>query len=91
MTAYKACKLYSVNMGTISAHLRGITKSERKGRPPRFTVQQEQVLLDLIFKLASCLTNKLATNLLGAEAAAKRQKLIAYEIKKKKISLVLLL
>ena len=44
MTAYKACKLYSVNSGTISAHLRGITKSERKGRLPIFTVQQEQVL-----------------------------------------------
>ena len=40
-------------MGTISAHLRGITKSERRGRPPKFTVQQEQVLLDLIFQLAS--------------------------------------
>jgi len=53
MTAYKACKLYSVNSGTISAHLRGITKSERKGRPPKFNVQQEQVLLDLIFQLAS--------------------------------------
>jgi len=52
-TAYKACKLYSGNMGTISAHLRGITKSERRGRPPKFTVQQEQVLLDLIFQLAS--------------------------------------
>ena len=27
MTASKACKLYSVNTGTVSAHLRGITKS----------------------------------------------------------------
>ncbi len=48
MTAYKACKLYSVNTETI----RGITKSERKGRPPRFTVQQKQVLLDSIFIFA---------------------------------------
>ncbi len=80
MTAYKACKLYSVYSGTISAHLRGITKSERKGRPPKFTVQQEQVLLDLIFQLASCLTNEAAMNLLGAEAAKKRQKLIDSEI-----------
>jgi hypothetical protein len=43
MTAYKACKLYSVNSGTISAHPSGITKSERKGCLPIFTVQQEQV------------------------------------------------
>jgi len=78
--AYKACKLYSVNTGSIRAHLRGITKSERIGRPPRFTVQQEQVLLDLIFQLASCLTNEAAMNLLGAEAAAKRQKLVDSEI-----------
>jgi len=41
LTAYKACKLYSVNSGTISAHLRGIKKSERKGRLPILTVQQE--------------------------------------------------
>jgi len=41
--AYKACKLYSVNTQSISAHLRGITKSERRGRSPKFTVQQEQV------------------------------------------------
>jgi len=53
MTAYKACKLYSVNSGTVSAHLRGITKSERKGRPQKFNVQQEKFLLDLIFQLAS--------------------------------------
>ena len=52
-TSYKACKLYSVDMGTISAHFRGITKSERRGRLPKFTVQQEKVLLDLIFQLAS--------------------------------------
>jgi hypothetical protein len=38
MTAYKACKLYSINSGTISAHPSGITKSERKGRLPIFTV-----------------------------------------------------
>jgi len=44
MTANKVCKLYSINSGTISAHLRGNTKSEKKGRPPIFTVQQEQVL-----------------------------------------------
>ena len=50
---YKACKLYSVNTEIISAHLRGNTKSERKGRLPIFTLQQEQVLLDLIFQLAS--------------------------------------
>ena len=53
LTAYKACKLYLVNTGTVSAHLRGITKSERKGRPPKFNIQQEKVLLDLIFQLAS--------------------------------------
>jgi len=76
MTAYKACKLYSVNSRTINAHLRGITKSERKGRPPIFTVQQEH------FQLASCLTNEADTNLLEAETAAKRQKLIDSEIKK---------
>jgi len=76
----KACELYSVNTGSVSAHLRGITKSERKGRPPRFTVQQEQVLLDLIFQLALCLTDEAAMNLLGVEAAAKRQKLIDSEI-----------
>jgi len=82
--ASKACKLYSVNTESISAHLRGITKSERKGRPPIFTVQQEQVLLDLIFQLASCLTNGAVTNLLEEEeAAAKRQKLIDSKIKKK--------
>ena len=52
-TAYKACKLYSVNSGTVSAQIRGITKSERKVRPPKFNVQQEIVLLDLIFQLAS--------------------------------------
>jgi hypothetical protein len=80
--AYKACKLYSVNTESISAHLRGNTKSERKVRPPIFTVQQEQVLLDLIFQLAFCLTNEAATNLLEAEAAAKRQKLIVSKIKK---------
>jgi len=82
MTAYKACKLYSVNSGTISAHLRRITKFERKGRPPKSNVQQEQVLLDLIFQLASYLTNEADTNLLEAEAAAKRQKLIDSKIKK---------
>ncbi len=73
MTAYKACKLYSVNSGTISAHLRG-TKSENKGRPPRFNVQQEQVLLDLILQLASCLTNEAVTNLLEAEENKKRHR-----------------
>jgi len=31
--------------------------------------------------LASCLTNEAATNLLEAEAAAKRQKLIDFKIK----------
>jgi hypothetical protein len=79
MIAYKACKLYSVNTGSISSHLSG-TKSENKGRPPRFNVQQEQVLLDLIFQLSSCLTYEAAMNLLGAEATAKRQKLIDSEI-----------
>ena len=48
-----------------------------------FNVQQEKVLLYLIFQLASCLTNEAATNLLEAEAAAKRQKLIDSEIKKR--------
>jgi len=33
--------------------------------------------------LASCLTNEAATNLLEAEAAAKRQQLIDFKIKKK--------
>ncbi len=54
----------------------------------------EQVLLDLIFQLATqkrkrvtnkggqCLTNEAAMNILEAEAAAKKQKLIDSEIKK---------
>ena len=47
MTAYKACKLYSVNSGTVSAHLRGITKSERKDRPPKFSTRKSSIRFNL--------------------------------------------
>ncbi len=53
VTAYKACKLYGVKSGTLSAHLRGKVKSEVKGRPPRFTVEEEKTLLDVIIQLAT--------------------------------------
>ena len=43
VTAYKGCKLYN----TLSAHLSGKVKSEVKGRPPRFTVEEEKTLLDV--------------------------------------------
>jgi len=39
--AYKEYKLYDVKSGTLSAHLRGKVKSEVKGRPLRFTVEEE--------------------------------------------------
>ena len=53
LTAYKACKLYGVKSGTLSAHLSGKVKSEVKGRPPRFTVEEEKTLLDVIIQLAA--------------------------------------
>ena len=53
LTAYKACKLYCVKSGTLSAHLSGKVKSEVKGRPPRFTVEEEKTLLDVIIQLAA--------------------------------------
>ncbi len=46
VTAYKACKLYGVKSDTLSAHLSGKVKSEVKGRPPRFTVEEEKTLLN---------------------------------------------
>ena len=45
VTAYKACKLYGVKSDTLSAHLSGKVKSEVKGHPPRFTVEEEKTLL----------------------------------------------
>jgi hypothetical protein len=51
--------------GNISAHLRGIIKSERRGRLPKF-----------FFSKNKFFENEAAMNLLGSEAAAKRQKLI---------------
>jgi hypothetical protein len=53
VTAYKACKLYGVKSGTLSAHLSGKVKSVVKGRPPRFTVEEEKALLDDIIQLAA--------------------------------------
>ena len=44
VTAYKGCKLYGVESGTLSAHLSGKVKSEVKGRPPRFTVEEEKMV-----------------------------------------------
>ena len=52
VTAYKASKLYGVKSGTLCAHLRGKVKSEVKG-PPRFTVEEEKTLLDVIIQLAT--------------------------------------
>ncbi len=40
VTAYKACKVYGVKSGTISAHLRRKVKSEVKGRSTRFTAEE---------------------------------------------------
>jgi hypothetical protein len=71
MTAYKVCKLYSVNSGTISAHLRGITKSEKERSSAKIYCSTRTSSFRLIFQLASCLTNEAAMNLLGAEAAEK--------------------
>ncbi len=45
VTAYKGCKLYGVESGTLSAHLSGNVKSEVKGRLPRFTMEEEKTLL----------------------------------------------
>ena len=53
VTAYKACKLYGVKSGTLCAHLRGKVKSKVKGRPPRFTVEEEKTLLDVVIQLAT--------------------------------------
>ena len=53
IAAYKACKLYDFKPGTLSAHLSGKVKSEVKGRPPRFTVEEEKTLLDVIIQLAT--------------------------------------
>jgi hypothetical protein len=53
LTAYKACKLYGVKSGTLSAHLSGKVRSEVKGRPPRFTVEEEKTLLDVVIQLAT--------------------------------------
>ncbi len=52
VTAYKAWKLYGVKSGTLSAHLSGKVKLEVKGRPPRFTVEEEKTLLDVLIQLA---------------------------------------
>jgi len=46
VTAYKACKLYGVKSGTLSVHLSGKVKSEVKGRPAKFTVEEEKTLLE---------------------------------------------
>ncbi len=53
VTAYKACKVYGIKSGTLSAHLRGKVKSQVKGRPTRFTVEEENTLLHVIIQLAS--------------------------------------
>ena len=53
VTAYKACKLCGVKSGKLSDHLSGKVKSELKGRPPRFTVEEEKTLLDVIIQLAT--------------------------------------
>ena len=53
LTAYKASKLYEIHRGTLSNHLNNKSVSTVRGRPPRFSKEQEDSLCELITTLAS--------------------------------------
>jgi len=53
LSAYKAATLYEINRATLWNHINGKAKSTKRGRPSRFTPEQEKNLLSIILTLAS--------------------------------------